>query len=303
MMTAEKSDMSRPLARELLLLVLASAVPAAAVAAAMAASLYEPAWQNGLMLVLGATALAAGIYVSCLIARGLANALADLAADARMLARGVPLARLELQVREFSAIADALAAAAARHRPQEPLRLDLGEGAQKWSHAVAARYRGGDMETQAAAPAPELSTPAAVLTRLARGFAPGAAAAGVALDFDVAPGLPSVRGSEHDLEAALFGLVDAALAVTARGGRLALSARALADGAVKIALGMTSPTSEGAPSLADAGGMIELSCGVALAASLARARALLAAAGGELAPGRGTITLLLAPAASLARAA
>ncbi len=297
---------SRPLARELSLMVLASAAPAAACAAALAASVYDPAWQNALLLVMSATALAAGVSIAWLIARGLANALEDIAADARMLARGAPLARLETKIGEFAAIADALEAAAARLRPAEPVRVDLAEGQESWSRAVAVRYlksAPAPMPSHAAAIADEGCDPGELLKRLAHGFAPGAAAAGIALDFDVAPGLPTVRGAAQDLESALFGLLDAALTVTARGGRISLSARAAAEGAVRIVLAAACPAPADARGIENAGGRVELSCGAALAASLARARALVAASGGELTPGAGMITILLAPAAQVRRAA
>jgi signal transduction histidine kinase len=296
--------MSRPLVRELLLLLLASAAPAAACAAALAASLYDPDWPNGLLLVMSATALAAGIYVSCMIAQGFANALEDLAADARMLGRGVPLARLETKVRELADIADALAAASARLRPMAPPRLDLAQGAQSWSRAVEARYRTNASLAPRAPERPDgWCDPGEVLTRLAQGFASGAAAAGVTLDFDVAPSLRDVRGSAQDLETALFGLLDATLAVTSRGGRIMLSAHEAAPGTVKITLRAARPATAGARGIESAGDMVELNCGVVLAASLARARARVEDVGGALVADAGTVTMLLVSSLAGKRAA
>jgi hypothetical protein len=301
---------SRPLARELLLLVLATAAPAATLAAACAASVFDPSWSNALLLVLSATALAAGIYLSCLIARGLRKSLEDLAADARMLARGTPMARLEMKLGELVEIADALVAAQARMRAPAsasvsarlPAPGDLAQGAQSWSRAVAARYRGGDVR-------PVAETVAAwcdldgVMTRLARGFGTAAVAAGVALEFDVAPGLCAVRGATEDVERALSGLLDCALTVTSRGGAVSIAAREVAAGTVKIMLACRTPTAPGAQGISAAGNMIELTCGAALAASLARARVLIEAAGGSIDSGADTVTILLVSTLSGRKAA
>ncbi len=206
------------------------------------------------------------------------------------------------KVRELADIADALAAASARLRPMAPPRLDLAQGAQSWSRAVEARYR-----TRAPAPAPERRDgwcdPGEVLTRLAQGFASGAAAAGVTLDFDVAPSLRDVRGSAQDLETALFGLLDATLAVTSRGGRIMLSAHEAAPGTVKITLRAAGPAAAAARGMESAGGMVELNCGVVLAASLARARALVEVVGGALVADAGTVTMLLVSSLAGKRAA
>ena len=282
---------SRPLARELAVLVLASAMPAAAVAAALAASAYDPDWQNALMLVMSAVALAAGAYCSCLIARGLRLALEDIAADARMLGEGRPLAAAAPRLDELAAIAAALAAAAPRFRAPAPPppQFNFAEGAAGWSRTVASLYQAGARGSAvraAAEPALAWCDPVAVLTRLAQTHAARAASAGIALDFEAAATLRAVRGTARDLEAALGELIDAALEVTSRGGRIVLAAREVAAGTLKLVLGV-----EGRA--AGAGGMIELTSGANLARCLARARELVEAAGGTLVPGAGAVTIYL----------
>ena len=290
---------SRPLARELLFLVLASAVPSASVAAALAASAYDLGWRNALTLLMGGTALAVGIYVSCLIARDLRKALEDLAADARMLSRATPIARLEPAVRELADIAEALEAASARLRPAQPPRLDLAHGAQSWSRAVEELHRSAAAEPREAADAAAWCEPTALVANLAAKFSERARAAGIALEVEAASALGAVRGSARDIEAALADLLDAALTVTSRDGRLSLLAKSTPVGGARIVL----EASREPGGIAGAGLMVELSCGATLAASLARARQLVEASGGVLVPGAGTVTIMLAPAAAVRRAA
>ncbi|HXQ52910.1 MAG TPA: hypothetical protein VN802_17600 [Stellaceae bacterium] len=137
---------TRPLAYHLSWLVIASLVPAAWVAAALAASLFDPAWPSALALMTGVMALAVGAFVSVLIATSLRRTLVDLASEASMLRSGRALVRLEPAVREFAAIADALAAIAARARDSADGRAeaadrgtfhwDLATGAMAWTDDV-----------------------------------------------------------------------------------------------------------------------------------------------------------------------
>jgi hypothetical protein len=285
----------RPLHRHLLWLVLASAVPAAWVAAALAASVAEPGATSAFMLLMGAIALVAGAYLSVALARDLRNSLDDLAADVRTLKSGVPLARLGTGVREVAAIAEALRAASAPAPAPLAPRLDLASGAARWSRAVEDLYRGAGGPVPAVPAALAWCEPAAVLVRLAQEFAPRARAVGVALDIDAAPGVGAVRGNAHDLAAALAELLEAALLVTVRGAAVSLRANTTPMGGVTLVLG------NGAGTVV--GGMVELRSGAQLAASLSRARVLIEAAGGTLAPGAGTVTIFLASAAAAPLAA
>jgi hypothetical protein len=281
----------RPLRRHLLWLVLASAVPAAWAAAALAATVARPSAASALALLTGAVALAAGAYASLLLARGLRNSLDDLAADARMLNSGSPLARLGTNVRELAAIAEALAAASVPVEAPLAPRFDLASGAARWSRAVEDLYRGAGGSAPSVSAAAPWCEPAAVLASLARDFAPRARVVGVVLDIDVASGLGAARGSARDLAAALAELLEAALLVTVRGAAVSLRASAAPMGGVKLVLGNGGGTG--------IGGMVELRSGAQLAASLSRARVLIEAAGGTLVSGAGTVTILLAsPAAA-----
>ena len=404
---------TRPLARQLWWLVLASLVPAAWVAAAFAASVYEPTGANALVLVMGVMALIAGAAASILMARGLSRALDDLAAEAELLSRERPLSRLQPAVREFARIADGLAAAGVRLQ-QAPARRaaadalcdhaeaalavahavalrgewrwDLATGAMSWSAAVDLLFHlardGASSRTRLLALAHRSGRAALVawLARLARGEeaapfefciirgdgatrairataaverdpsgaavaiagtfedlgdgnpaessppAPGDAwsadatsllqtiaakmrqrahAAGIDFGAAIMPDLGPLGGDVGAIAAALSGLAENALTVTARGGRILLRANRAADGALRIALGPAGlAASDG---LEMAGHMIELNCGALAAKRIEEARTLLAANGGRLAikrvPGQGDAVTIVLPSAEAQRKA
>jgi PAS domain-containing protein len=126
-----------PFAQHIAALVLASAVPSAAVAAALATYLYHPGWQSALALSMSVILLMFGAGVSFVLARDLDRMLDDLATDAQLMARDLPLTRLQPVVREAAAIADALADAAS-HRAEAAAswRWDLVTGTMRWNIAA-----------------------------------------------------------------------------------------------------------------------------------------------------------------------
>lgn len=81
------------------------------------------------------------------------------------------------------------------------------------------------------------------LEQLARNTAelvrPGLARAGVALDVRVEPGLPPVRGQQDQLQQVVLNLLTNAIDATPTGGRIEVTARALPQGQVEIAVADT----------------------------------------------------------------
>ena len=161
----------RPLANDLSWIVLASVLPASWVAAALATYLLAPSETSVLLLLCGVMALAAGAAASVLMALDLGRALRDIAADAALVSRELPLARIKPAVRELAAIADGFAATAARlaeararrdgaealrrnaeaalalaaHEPAQ-WRWTLATGAMEWSPAADLLLRAAGAE-------------------------------------------------------------------------------------------------------------------------------------------------------------
>jgi signal transduction histidine kinase len=272
---------SRPIATDLSWLVLASLVPAAWVAAALAAASYAPSSQHALMLVAGVIALMVGASISILIASDLRRALNDIAADTKLLSRSLPMARLTPAVREFAAIADGLAAIVQR---------------------VAQTSADED---KAAAPAQrKIFNATAILNAVATEAGLLAAAAGIAFAYHAPAGVRLACGDGAALEGALTRIVENALTVTPRGGRITLEAHPDASGGLSITLARTLANAPTGIEIARP--LVELNCGATGARRIEEARGLVVAAGGQfsttpIAHGESmTITVASAPLAKAA---
>jgi PAS domain-containing protein len=203
--------------------------------------------------------------------------------------------------------------------PPSEFRIARGDAVARTVRATATIERAADGSPIAIAgtfsdvgPAPLRDAPPeaadevnALLQALAARMRARARAAGIDFGAAILPELGPAQGPAQKLAAALELLGESALTFTPRGGRVLLRADRVASGSVRISLACDRQAAPDGMEMA--GQLVELNCGFLAAKRLEDARALVAAAGAQLAveqrDGRDIVAIILSDATPARRAA